>query len=91
MQKHIFNLNGHLQEIQSDIKPIHEHNAIPLTSTEPMQDKSDSNLDEESLATDDFVKSRDDLEVDNILSNSKVEQQTTEPRTNMIVSALFGC
>ncbi|XP_055318755.1 period circadian protein isoform X2 [Sitodiplosis mosellana] len=68
------------KDIPSDTKPIHEHNAIPLSSTESMKDKTDSHLDESS-ATD--KPGSDDLEVDNILSHSKVEQQTAEHRTNL--------
>lgn len=83
MQEHISKLNGHLQETQIDTKPIHEHNAIPLNSTEPMQDKVISNLDEECSATD----KSPDLEVNNILTNSKIEQPTIEHRANPIVSA----
>lgn len=83
MKKHFFQLNGHSQEVQSDTKPIHEHNANPLSSSESMKDKTDSHLDEESSATD---KCPDDLEVDNILSHSKVEQPSAEHRANLIVS-----
>lgn len=48
-----------------------------------MKEKAGQHIEEESSATD---KSPDDLEVDNILSHSKVEQQTAEHRTNSIVS-----
>ena len=51
-----------------------------------MKDKTDSHLDESS-ATD--KPGSDDLEVDNILSHSKVEQQTSaEHRANLIVSCI---
>lgn len=81
----ILQLNGHSQDIPSDTKPIHEHNAIPLSSTESMKDKTDSHLDESS-ATD--KPGSDDLEVDNILSHSKVEQTSAEHRANLIVSCI---
>lgn len=59
-----------------------------MTSSESMKDKTDTHLDEENSAN---FKSPDDLEVDSILSHSKVEQQTAEHRaTNSIVSAFVG-
>lgn len=48
-----------------------------------MNEKAGQHLEVGSSATD---KSPDDLEVDNILSHSKVEQQTAEHRANSIVS-----
>lgn len=62
---------------------MHDHNAIPLNPSESMKDKAGQHLEVESLATD---KSPDDLEVDNILSHSKVEPPTAEHRANLIVS-----
>lgn len=48
-----------------------------------MKEKTGQSIEVKSSATD---KSPDDLEVDNILSHSKVEQQTSEHRANSIVS-----
>lgn len=74
------------KETISENKSINDHNAIPLNNSESMEDKNDQHLDEESSATD---KSPDDLEVDNILSHSKVEPQN-EHRTNLIVSFILA-
>lgn len=50
-----------------------------MSTNEPLKEKIDQKLEEEnSSATD---KSPDDIEVDNILSNSKSDQQNTEHRT----------
>lgn len=50
-----------------------------MSTNEPLKEKIDQNLEEEnSSATD---KSPDDLEVVNILSHSKSDQQNAEHRT----------
>lgn len=61
-------------------KPNHDlNNTTPMSTNEPLKEKIDQKLEEEnSSATD---KSPDDIEVDNILSNSKSDQQNTEHRT----------
>lgn len=48
-----------------------------------MKDKAGQHLEVDILTTN---KSADDLEVDNILSHSNVEQPTAEYRANLIVS-----
>lgn len=50
-----------------------------MSTNEPLEEKIDQNLVEQnSSATD---KSPDDLEVDNIFSHSKSDQQNTDHRT----------
>lgn len=77
-----FIFSSQTQEVSSakENKPNHDLNStIPMSTNEPLNEKNDQNLEEEnSSATD---KSPDDLEVDNILSNSKSDQQNPEHRT----------
>lgn len=71
------------QELPTDNKPITDAN--PLNSSES-NEKQHQKPDEFISKTDKL----DDLEVDTILSYSKVEQQTTDHRTvNLTVSVLF--
>lgn len=71
-----------IQEVSlaKENKPNHDLNSsTPMSTNEPLKEKNDQNLGEEnSSATD---KSPDDIEVDNILSNSKSDQQNAEHRT----------
>lgn len=57
-----------------------------MSSSESQKDKSALHLEEVSSGPN---KSPDDLEVDNILSHSKAEQQNAEHRTNSIVSCIL--
>lgn len=63
-----------------------------MNTTEQVKEKTDQNLEEENSSGTD--KSPDDLEVDNILSHQKADQQnpklSTENLYNPIVSLLYS-
>lgn len=75
------------QEAAGDNKAIHEHNATPMTSSESLKDKTAPHLPEEQSPN--THNSLDDLEVDNILSLSKVEQQNAEHRSHLTIVSRF--
>lgn len=80
-----FNENNSLQEAASDNRASHEHNVTPINSSESQNDKTTQHSDEDGSNTD---KSPDDLEVDEILSHSKMDQQNTENCANLMVSSV---
>lgn len=59
-----------------------------MNSSESQNDKTSQHSDEDSSNPE---KSPDDLEVDQILSHSKMDQQNTENRANLTVSGVQCC
>lgn len=60
-----------------------------MSTNELLKEKINQNLEEEEENSSATYKSPDDLEVDNILSHLKADQQNSEHRTNPIVSVFL--
>lgn len=75
-----------MQDYANDNKTTHEHNVTPMSSSESQEDKTAQRLDDVVSTP---GESLDDLEVDKILSNSKVDQQNSEHRFNLTVRIHF--
>lgn len=81
VMKIIFPLKTQEVSLAKENKSNHDlNNATAMSTNEPLKEKNEQNSGEENSSARD-KSSPDDLEVDNILSHSKSDQQNAEHRT----------